>query len=76
MAQDLTHMPVHTRYGHNDTHVLVQHDRAITNQNMTTERARSVIAALQDALAKLEAHQAAVKAGTAKLISQPAGAPS
>jgi len=66
MAQQLNQMPVHTRYGHNDTHVLVEHNRAINNQQMTPEQARKVIAALQDALDKLEAHQAAVAAGTAK----------
>ena len=74
MAHDQTEMPVHTKYGHNDTHVLVQHNRAINNQKMLPHQARAVIAALQDALDKLEAHQAGVKAGTAKALGEQAGA--
>jgi hypothetical protein len=72
MAQNLAEMPVHTRYGHNDTHVLVQHNRQITNQQMTPEQARQVIAALQDALDKLEAHQVAIKNGTVQPLGQAA----
>ena len=74
MAQNLQDMPVHTKYGHNDTHVLVQHNRAISNQKMLPHQARAVIVCLQDALDKLEAHQAAVKAGTAKPMGEQAGA--
>ena len=74
MAHDQTEMPVHTKYGHNDTHVLVQHNRAINNQKMLPHQARAVIAALQDALDKLEAHPAGVKAGTAKALGEQAGA--
>ena len=73
MAHDQTEMPVHTKYGHNDTHVLVQHNRAINNQKMLPHQARAVITALQDALDKLEAHQAAIKAGTAKPMGERAG---
>lgn len=73
MAQNLAEMPVHTKYGHNDTHVLVQYNRAISNQKMLPHQARQVIAALQDALDKLEAHQAAVAAGAAKPMGPQAG---
>lgn len=75
MAHDQTEMPVHTRYGHNDTHVLVQHNRAINNQKMLPHQARAVIAALQDALDKLEAHQKAIADGTAQPIGQAAQLP-
>ena len=70
MAQEVKNIQIVTNYGYDDTHVLMQFSQSITNQRLTPDQARAVIAHLQDALDKLLQHQKAVAEGRTTALAK------